>query len=90
MYFYQRYFIDENIYFNGDIFRGFYITIDEKAGIATLEVEGPKNSNSNIYSETGLIYTEEILLSGRGTFAARYADGEPVHVSDAENRGNLA
>ncbi len=93
MYFYKRYFIDEIICFNGDTIgevSGFYITIDEQAGVAILEVEGPKDSNSNVYSGTGLIYTEEILLSGRGTFAARYADGEPVHVSDAENRGNLA
>lgn len=91
MYFYQRYFIDEIIAFNsggnGDIFRGFYITIDEQEGVAILEVEGSKDSDSNVYSETGLLYTEEIPLSGRGIFAATYADGEPVHVGDVEDRG---
>ncbi len=88
MYFYQRYFIDKNICFNSDIFRGFYITIDEQAGIARLEVEGSKDSNSKTYSETRLLYSETIPLSGRGIFVARYADGEPVHIGDAEDRGD--
>ncbi len=94
MYFYKRYFIDEIIAFNsggnGDTIRevsGFYITIDEQAGIATLEVEGPKDSNPNVYSETGLVYSEEISLSGSGLFKAKYADGEPVHIGDTEDRG---
>ncbi len=95
MYFYKRYFIDEIIAFNsggnGDTIRevsGFYITIDEQAGIATLEVEGPKDSNPNVYSETGLVYSEEISLSGSGKFAARYEGGEPIHVGDTESLGD--
>lgn len=91
VYFYQRYYIDENICFNGDIIRsieGFYITIDEEKGVARLEVEGSKDSNSNAYSGTGLLYVEEIPLSGSGKFAARYADGEPVNISDSEDLGD--
>ena len=95
MYFYKRYFIDEIIAFNsggnGDTIRevsGFYITIDEQAGIATLEVEGPKDSNPNVYSETGLVYSEEISLAGPGIFKATYIDNEPIHFGDAEDRGN--
>ena len=91
MYFYGRYFIDETIVFKCDTIRevsGFYITIDEQAVVAILEVEGPKDSNSNVYSGTGLIYTEEIPLSGRGIFKATYIDNEPIHFGDAEDRGN--
>ncbi len=93
MYFYQRYFIDETIVFysgsEGTMreVEGFYITIDEEEGVAILEVEGPKESDSNIYSKTRLLYSETIPLSGRGIFVARYADGEPVHIGDAEDRG---
>lgn len=94
MYFYKKYYIDEIITFNsggnGDTIRevsGFYITIDEEVGVARLEVEGLKDSNPNVYSETGLIYSEEIPLAGPGTFKATYADGEPIHVGDAESRG---
>ncbi len=90
MYFYKRYYIDEIICFNDDTIRnieGFYIMIDEQAGIATLEVEGSKDSNLNVYSGTGLLYSETIPLAGRGIFAATYADGEPVHVGDVEDRG---
>ncbi len=92
MYFYGRYFINETItFFNGDTIRsieGFYITIDEEIGVARLEVEGPKDSNPNVYSGTGLIYTEEIPLSGRGIFKATYIDNEPIHFGDVEDRGN--